>query len=102
MVDLVLRGGTVIDPGQGIDGPFDVVVEGERVGAVVPEAMSLDATRVIDVRGKYVVPGLVDLHTHIFWGVHGLGLDVDSSVLVRGVTTAVDGGSCGPENFAAF
>ncbi len=103
MFDLVLRGGTVIDPSRDTESPLDVAVDGDRVAAVGGEGMASESARVVDVRGKLVVPGLVDLHTHLYWGVTGLGLeDVDSTCLNRGVTTAVDAGSSGSRNFAAF
>lgn len=102
MFDLILRGGTVIDPGQGLEGSFDVAVEGDRVAAVASDATASDAARVVDVRGRLVVPGLVDMHTHIFSDVTRLSVDVDSACLARGVTTSVDGGSTGSASFEAF
>jgi dihydroorotase len=58
--DLVLRGGHVIDPANGIDAVMDVAVSGNRIAAVAPN-LSAKATKTMDVSGLYVVPGLLDL-----------------------------------------
>ena len=68
MYDLVIKGGRVIDPAQGIDGSFDVAFEGRKVAAVAPGIASDQAREVISASGLIVVPGLIDLHTHVWWG----------------------------------
>ncbi len=65
--DLLLKGGHVIDPVNGIDGPMDVAVSGIKIAAVNPDIPSNSASRVADVSGCYVTPGLIDLHAHS-WG----------------------------------
>jgi dihydroorotase len=96
--DLVLRGGRVIDPSQDIDAVTDVGFVDGRVAAV---ADGLDGRDVRDVSGRIVTPGLIDLHTHVYWG--GTSLGVDPLRLMRaGCTTVVDAGSAGPGNYAGF
>ena len=97
---LVLRGGRVIDPSQGLDGVMDVVFADGKVVAV-GNAPGRDAD-VVDVSGKIVTPGLIDLHTHVYWGGTSLGVDADSYGRHSAVTTCVDTGSAGPGNFAGF
>lgn len=100
--DLLLAGGTVLDPGSGLVGRYDVGVANGDVVAIEP-ALSVDtAARVLDVRGCYVTPGLIDFHVHAYWGVNAYGFDVDPICLATGVTTAVDAGSAGPVNFLGF
>jgi dihydroorotase len=101
-LDLILRNGHVIDPSQNIDGVMDV---GFRDGKAAGVAKSLKAgpkTVVRDVKGHVVTPGLIDLHTHVYWGGTSLSIDADEFCRTSGVTTAIDTGSAGPGNFAGF
>ncbi len=99
--DLVLRNGRVIDPSQGIDRVMDV---GFADGKVTAVAQWLDAgsAKVRDVTGRIVTPGLIDLHTHVYWGGTSLGIDAEMFARKSAVTTCVDTGSAGPGNFAGF
>jgi len=66
-MDLCLRGGRVIDPGRGVDAEADVILKDgvvARSGKGIAAGLSGDV-RIIDVRGKWVIPGLIDLHTHL-------------------------------------
>ena len=99
MTDLVLAGGRVLDPGQGIDAPLDIGVTGGRVSAIGDAGQ---AGETIDASGLVLVPGLVDLHTHLYSGVSHYGIDPDENCLRRGVTTAVDAGSAGAQTFPGF
>jgi len=95
---LVLRGGEVIDPASGRRGRFDVGFDGDRVAAIEP---GLDGQDAVDVSGCLVVPGLIDLHAHVFDGI-GEGVNADAYGLNRGTTTACDGGSAGYRSIRAF
>ena len=97
----LLRGGEVIDPASGRRGRFDVAFAGDRVAAIEERIADAEAERAVDVAGCVVVPGLVDLHSHVFDGV-GEGVDADQYCLARGTTTAVDGGSAGANSLKAF
>ncbi len=99
MTDLALVGGRVLDPGRGIDGRLDIGVTAGRFGAIGDAG---PAAETIDASGLVLVPGLVDLHTHLYSGVSHYGIDPDAYCLRRGVTTAVDAGSAGAQTFPGF
>jgi dihydroorotase len=98
---LLLRGGRVVDPAQGVDAVLDVRVRDGRIDAVGPD---LDAAgcEVQDVRGLLVTPGLIDAHVHCFKGIGGNSVDPDLLGVSRGVTTVVDAGSSGHSAFGLF
>jgi dihydroorotase len=99
--DIVIRGGEVIDPSQGMRQVCDVAVSGGKVAAVQESIDCSAATTVIDARGQLVTPGLIDLHVHVY--PHApLGLDPDSLCASGGVTTMLDAGTAGSYNFDAF
>ena len=100
--DLLVKGGTVVDPSQGLNTLRDVALSAGKVAGLESEISSSEAREVVDASGLIVVPGLLDLHVHVFWGVSHFGLDADSTSLARGVTTAVDAGSSGASTFPAF
>ena len=104
MVDLIVTGGHVIDPSQGIDSVQDVAFrDGKVIGAGAAGSYEpTGATEVRDATGCYVTPGLIDLHTHVYWGGTSLGIDADDFCRQSGVTTSIDTGSAGPGNFAGF
>ena len=94
MFDLVLKGGRVIDPAQGVDARLDVAFADGRVAEIGPDLAGGKQTR--DVSGLIVVPGLIDLHTHVYWGGTSLGVDPDAYAKASGLTTLIDAGSAGP------
>ena len=100
--DLVLANGSVLDPGAGIAGNLDVAVRGGRITEVAPGLGQKYPDRVLDVAGSHVFPGLVDIHTHCFWGGTYFGIRPDPVAGSTGVTTWVDAGSAGAWNLAAF
>ena len=99
MHDLVLMGGRVIDPANGLDGLADVAFTGGRVAAV---GQGLAGREVQDVTGQIVTPGLIDLHTHVYWGGTSLGVEADAYSRQSAITTVADTGSAGPGNFPGF
>jgi dihydroorotase len=101
MLDLILKGGRVIDPANGRDELADIGFEGGRVAAV-GSGLPLRGSQTLDARGLIVVPGLIDLHTHVYWGGTSLGVDAAGLAPRSGTTTFVDAGSAGPGNFPGF
>jgi dihydroorotase len=100
--DLILRGARVIDPSQKIDAVADVAFSRGSVARLGQNLSSDAGTDVRDVSGLIVAPGLIDLHTHVYWGGTSLGIDAEEFCRNSGVTTAIDTGSAGPGNFAGF
>lgn len=90
--DLIIKGGRVIDPSRKIDGVRDVAIAGDRIAAVGANLNS-DAAKIIDAKGKLVVPGLIDIHTHAARTKEGPGL-----CLADGVTGWIDAGSQGADH----
>lgn len=99
MYDLLLIGGEVLDSEAGIRGSFDIGITGSRIETIASKIASKEATRTIDIDGALVVPGLIDLHTHIYNGVTPLGIDPDIAGIYAGVCTVVDAGSGGSHTF---
>ncbi len=98
--DIVLRGGHVIDPANNINGTMDVAVSGNRVAAVAAHIADGQARKIVDVSGFIVVPGLVDLHAHVF-GYEG-SVSPDDTALPAGTTTICDAGGSGSRTFDEF
>src|ERR1051326_3977384 len=105
--DLLLKGGHVIDPKNKISGRRDVAIKDGRIAAVEADIPASKASKVVNVAGLYVTPGLVDLHVHVYAGT-GTQYTGPSSVrpddhsFRSGVTTVVDAGSSGWSNFEDF
>jgi len=100
--DLLLTGGTVLNPATKLNQILDVGVAGNRVAAIGAGLPRADAKKVLDVAGCYVTPGLIDFHVHSYWGVNPYGCDLDDLCLATGVTTTMDAGSAGPVNLLGF
>jgi len=101
MTDLILRGGRVIDPASGRDQASDIAF-GEGKVIELGRELASDGGQIVDVRGLLVVPGLIDLHSHVYWGGTSLGVDAAEVARRSGTTTFVDAGSAGPGNFHGF
>jgi dihydroorotase len=101
MADLILRGGRVIDPANGRDEIADIAFSDGKVAAIGPD-LSRESAEIVDARGLIVAPGLIDLHTHVYWGGTSLGVDAADVARKSGTTTFVDAGSSGPGNFHGF
>ena len=100
--DVILKGGRVIDPAQGLDQIADVAFAGGRVAAIDVNIADANGADVRDVSGRIVTPGFIDLHTHVYWGGTSLGVDATDAARQSGVTTLIDAGSAGPGNFRGF
>jgi dihydroorotase len=105
--DLILRGGHVIDPTNGLDGVMDLAVSGARIAAVASR-LEESAGQSVDVTGRYVVPGLIDIHVHVYphRGPDGptwqFSIVPDAHAFRAGATTLVDAGTSGADHFADF
>ncbi len=106
---LVLKGGRVIDPRNGVDGIRDVAIANGKIAAVAENIPASAGRKVIDMKGLVVTPGLVDIHVHVF---HTTGVkdawagdnsvSPDAFSFRTGVTTMADAGSSGWRNFETF
>lgn len=106
MYDLLLKGGHVIDPAGNIDCVMDVAVIGSNVALLEKDIPRHRAKKVIELKGYYVTPGLIDIHTHVFTfrSQDGYieGMVADAHLLSSGVTTTVDAGTAGWKAFNEF
>ena len=102
MYDLIVKGGTVVDPSQNLRGISDVAIENGKIAKIAIDIPGEQSKRVVEVKGKVVTPGLIDIHTHVYSGVTDNGVDPDIGGVRAGVTTMVDAGSSGCDTFAGF
>jgi dihydroorotase len=100
--DLIIKGGRLIDPANGVDRIQDVGIADGRVAAIGEQLPAEGAGQIVDASGCIVTPGLIDLHTHVYWGGTSLGVDADRLAARSGTTTYVDAGSAGAGNFLGF
>ena len=110
MIDMLLKGGHLIDPKNKIDSNMDVAIIDGKIFQVAPDISEKNAKSVIDITGMYITPGLIDMHVHAFHGTDpgsyvANGWDAlppDGFTFRAGVTTVVDAGSAGWRNFRTF
>ena len=110
MIDILLKGGHVIDPKNKLDSRLDIAIADGKIFQIAPEIPVKNVKTVIDVSGMYVTPGLIDMHVHAFHGTDpdsyiADGWDAlppDGFTFRAGVTTVVDAGSSGWRNFRVF
>lgn len=101
-LDLILRGGRVVDPGQGLDAVRDVGFAGGKVAAIAERLDPAEAAQVRDVSGRIVMPGMIDFHAHVYWGGTSIGVDADKLARRCGTTTWLDVGTAGANNIEGF
>jgi dihydroorotase len=97
--ELVVKGGRLVDPSEGISEERDIAVSGTKVVRVAADIPASEALHVLDARGKIVTPGLIDIHVHVYDGVAPLGIPADPTCIAKGATTVVDAGSAGANTF---
>ena len=108
--NLLIKGGRVIDPRNNIDAVMDVAVSGGKITQVAANIAPGAGVRVIEAGGLYVVPGLIDMHAHVFFGTErdaylsnaDQAVPPDSHSFRSGQTTLVDAGGAGWRNFLQF
>ena len=108
--DILIKGGHIIDPVNNIDQVIDLAIKGNKIAAIEKEISANQAKKVVDASGLIVSPGLIDMHTHNFYGtVHNRYLansfsavPPDGFTFRSGVTTVVDAGSPGWRNFELY
>lgn len=106
---IVIKGGHVIDPKNNINTLMDVAVKDGKVALIAKNIDGAQGTQVVNAKGMYVTPGLIDIHVHFFWGHDGTGymnapagLPADGFTFPAGVTTVADAGSPGHKNFELY
>jgi dihydroorotase len=102
LFDLVVKGGRVVDPSQDLEGARDVGIRNGHIAAVAADLAHARARHVIDAGGCLVMPGIVDLHAHVYPYGSAIGLPADELVPLSCTTTAVSAGDAGANNFAGF
>jgi dihydroorotase len=98
--DLVIKGGEVLDPSQGLRGKRDIGIRFGLVEAVEADIPAARANRVMNAAGRVVVPGLIDLHSHVY--TTGIGIPADELAPYQGTTTMVSAGDAGSSTFAVY
>ena len=109
-IDLLLKGGHVIDPKNGIDAVMDVTIDDGKILEVGPNLSPDSVAQIVNAEGLYVVPGLIDIHSHNFFGTEPnaylsnsyTAVPPDGFTFRAGVTTVVDVGGAGWRNFRTF
>lgn len=109
-LDLLIKGGHVIDPKNGIDEVMDVGMVSDTIAAVANDIPARRAERIVDASGRYVTPGLIDMHAHVFYGTEPdaylsnsySSVQPDAFSFRSGVTTLVDVGGAGWRNMGQF
>jgi dihydroorotase len=102
MLDLLIKGGRVIDPANHVRDNRDIGILDGKVAVVSSNIDRKSARKVVDAKNRIVTPGLIDMHAHVFGRLKLNGMDPDQAGVLHGVTTICDGGSTGHANFCGF
>ena len=100
--DLVIKGGELLDPSQNLRAKRDIGIRYGRIETLEPDIPAARAKSVLDAAGRLVIPGLIDLHSHVYPYGSAIGIPADELIPFQGTTTMVSGGDAGANNFAAF
>ena len=108
--DLLIKNGHVLDPANNVDAVIDVAIAGPKIARVAASIDAAQARRVVDATGLHVVPGLIDIHSHVFFGTEkdaylsnaDTAVQPDNHSFRSGQTTLVDVGGAGWRNFLQF
>jgi dihydroorotase len=108
--DILIKGGHVIDAKNNINAAMDVAIKDGKIALIAKNIDAADASQMVDAKGLYVTPGIIDIHTHDFYGNHPDQYLMDGDVAIvpdgftfrSGVTTVVDAGSSGWRTFPLF
>lgn len=100
--DFLIKGGEALDPSQGLRGKRDIAIHNGHISAVEADIPAERAAQMLSAMGHLVVPGLVDMHSHVFPLASGLGLPADELVPQSATTTYVSAGDAGANNFGGF
>ncbi len=100
--DLILNGGTLLDPAQGINDRRDIAFKDGLVANVAERIDPASGAAAVNVSGKLITPGLIDLHGHFYHGGNATAVHPDQICLSSGTTTGVDAGSAGFQNYPAM
>lgn len=106
---IIIKGGHVIDPKNKVNSLMDIAIKDGKIALLAKEIDGSKAVQLVNAKGMYITPGLIDLHVHFFWGHDGssymnapAGLPADGFTFPAGVTTVVDAGSPGWKNFELY
>lgn len=107
--DLLLRGGRIYDPRSGIKGKYDIAIRGNKIIRIAKKIDPVRSKKVINVKDEWIVPGLIDIHTHVFAGSESgkfangtSSVNPDLYCPMNGITTVVDAGTSGWRNYPDF
>lgn len=101
MIDLMIKNGRIYDPGQKLDFIGDIAVHKGKIVDMGPD-LPMEPERTVNAKGFYVVPGLIDVHTHINWLGNYIGMPADLACIPMGVTATIDAGSSGVSNYRSL
>ncbi|WP_066497435.1 amidohydrolase/deacetylase family metallohydrolase [Abyssisolibacter fermentans] len=100
--DVILKGGKIIDHKINLYGDYDILIHNGYIHEIGKSIITEKTTRIIDVSGMYIIPGLIDMHTHVYPDETSLGINADDIGVNMGISTVVDAGSAGALNFEKF